>query len=107
MPRGDRTGPMGFGPLTGRGAGYCAGYPTPGNMRGFGMRGGRGRGFRRMMPGAGMGMGMGMGYWQRFGGYGPAYAADPKTALKQQADLLEEELSQVRQQLEQLDEADE
>ena len=23
MPRGDRTGPTGFGPMTGRGAGYC------------------------------------------------------------------------------------
>ena len=30
MPRGDGTGPAGFGPLTGRGAGYCAGYPVPG-----------------------------------------------------------------------------
>ena len=24
MPRGDRTGPEGMGPMTGRGAGYCA-----------------------------------------------------------------------------------
>ena len=30
MPGGDRTGPMGFGPMTGRAAGHCAGYPTPG-----------------------------------------------------------------------------
>ena len=29
MPRGDRTGPMGGGPLTGRGAGYCGGAGTP------------------------------------------------------------------------------
>ena len=60
MPRGDRTGPMGSGPMTGRGMGYCAGNPGPGFMvpgpglgfgRGFGMgrgRGlGRGRGWRR------------------------------------------------------------
>jgi hypothetical protein len=58
MPRGDRTGPSGLGPRTGRAAGYCAGYPVPGFMnpvpgfgRGFGFgRGwgrGRGRGFRR------------------------------------------------------------
>lgn len=26
MPRGDRTGPMGMGPMTGRGAGYCGGF---------------------------------------------------------------------------------
>lgn len=30
MPGGDRTGPMGMGPMTGRAAGYCAGYPVPG-----------------------------------------------------------------------------
>lgn len=48
MPRGDRTGPSGMGPMTGRGAGYCAGYPTPGYMNpgwGRGGGGGRGRGF--------------------------------------------------------------
>ncbi len=26
MPRGDGTGPLGMGPISGRGAGYCAGY---------------------------------------------------------------------------------
>ena len=30
MPRGDRTGPSGLGPMTGRGAGDCAGYSIPG-----------------------------------------------------------------------------
>ena len=44
MPRGDRTGPQGMGPMTGRGAGLCAGF----NMPGLGLRqgwcgGGRGR----------------------------------------------------------------
>jgi len=33
MPGGDGTGPMGLGPMTGRAAGYCAGYPVPGYMR--------------------------------------------------------------------------
>jgi len=51
MPGGSGTGPMGMGPMTGRGAGYCAGYPTPGFMNPYG-----GRGF-----GMGMGRGMGMG----------------------------------------------
>ena len=32
MPLGDRTGPAGLGPMTGRAAGYCAGYPVPGYM---------------------------------------------------------------------------
>jgi hypothetical protein len=29
MPRGDQTGPMGLGPKTGRGHGYCEGYEAP------------------------------------------------------------------------------
>lgn len=54
MPRGDRTGPEGRGPMTGRRAGYCAGYEVPGYAnervppmglgRGPGRGGGRGRG---------------------------------------------------------------
>jgi hypothetical protein len=57
MPGGDGTGPTGQGPMTGRGAGFCAGYsvggyanPLPRRGMGFGRgRGiGRGRGFRRM-----------------------------------------------------------
>jgi len=32
MPRGDRTGPAGIRPMTGRSAGFCAGYPVPGYM---------------------------------------------------------------------------
>ena len=30
MPKGDRTGPAGMGPMSGRGFGYCAGYAMPG-----------------------------------------------------------------------------
>lgn len=45
MPRGDGTGPAGMGPMTGRAAGYCAGYGLPGFMNGgpgWGAFGGRG-----------------------------------------------------------------
>jgi hypothetical protein len=66
MPYGDGTGPMGYGPMTGRAAGYCAGYnvpgymnPTPGRSWGF-----WGRGF---WPGYGFGLGRGRG---RGGGRG-------------------------------------
>ena len=48
MPLGDREGPWGHGPMTGRSIGYCAGYPFPGFMNpgpGFGF--GRGRGWCR------------------------------------------------------------
>ena len=48
MPGGDRTGPNGLGPMTGRRAGFCAGYSSPGfsNPR-YGYGRGRGRGFGR------------------------------------------------------------
>ncbi len=39
MPRGDGTGPAGMGPMTGRAAGFCAGYPVPGYMNPVGARG--------------------------------------------------------------------
>ncbi len=50
MPGGDRTGPFGLGPLTGRGAGPCASYRTPG-FHAYAGRG-RGRGLRHGYGGA-------------------------------------------------------
>ena len=32
MPRGDRTGPLGMGPLTGRRLGFCADSKVPGYL---------------------------------------------------------------------------
>jgi len=116
MPRGDGTGPRGMGRMTGRGAGFCAGYDVPGVAqqmpgRGFGMGFGGGRGF------AGGGRGWrncfyatGLPGWMRFGGYGfggfaapnPAMGPDPemqKQALKAQADALETELEIIKQRL--------
>jgi hypothetical protein len=49
MPKGDRTGPAGAGPMTGRGTGFCAGFNTVGFQTaggGFGRGCGRGFGFR-------------------------------------------------------------
>ena len=47
MPFGDGTGPRGMGPMTGRGAGYCAGFGRPGFANPIPRRGwlgfGRGR----------------------------------------------------------------
>jgi len=43
MPGGDGTGPYGLGPGTGRGRGFCLGYPGPGFLSsGFGRGFGRG-----------------------------------------------------------------
>jgi len=55
MPRGDGTGPMGMGPMTGRGAGYCAGFPSPGFMNPIGGR---------------LGLGLGRGRGRAFSSYG-------------------------------------
>ena len=47
MPRGDGTGPMGIGPMTGRGRGFCGGSGAPGFVSlGPGIGFGRGRGCR-------------------------------------------------------------
>ncbi len=78
MPRGDGTGPMGMGPMTGRAAGYCAGYPAPGFMnpiqgRGFGFGRGRGAGFGR---GLGLGFRGGRG-WSGYGGFPSAAPVHP------------------------------
>jgi hypothetical protein len=57
MPRGDGTGPMGMGPMTGRDAGVCARFGTPGYLNsrpGRGLGFGRGRGYGRVFWAAGM-----------------------------------------------------
>jgi hypothetical protein len=96
MPRGDRTGPMGFGPMTGRGMGFCSGSNRPGYMNsGFGCGGGfgRGRGYRNMYYATGM------PFWQRFGGYANPSPDDQKSFLQNQAKALEDELKDVRDRL--------
>ncbi len=66
MPGFDGTGPMGGGPMTGRGMGFCAGR-QPAGARRFA---GRGRGF-----GFGRGWGGGFGWGRGFGwGAMPAQA---------------------------------
>ena len=119
MPRGDRTGPAGLGPMTGRAAGYCAGYSVSGYMnpvRGRGFFGrGRGVGF-----GQGGGFGRGRGYrnmywatglpgWSRFGGFWPADAcvypygaAEPSP--KQEAEALKNQVKYMQDSMDALNE---
>lgn len=108
MPGGDRTGPLGQGPMSGRAAGYCAGAEAPGFMNaGMGRGFGRGRGF-----GTGLGRGRGFGgrgggrgwrrraYWDEGPGYYPAADAtqaviDEIAALRQRLELLDQRLSEL------------
>jgi hypothetical protein len=71
MPGGDRTGPRGLGPMTGRRGGYCAGYelpgfanPVPGYGNRFGGWGG-GHGWRHRFYATGL------PFWARGGGNQP------------------------------------
>lgn len=90
MPRFDGRGPMGYGPMTGRGMGYCA-RPGRRPMRGggfYGRRGGFGRGY----------YGYGGPYYDE-----PYYAQAPsKEFLEDQKKYLEEELEAIKKQLEEL-----
>jgi hypothetical protein len=112
MPAGDRTGPKGIFPRSGRAAGYCAGfdmpgYANPGPGRGFGMglgwgrgfggRGGGGHGWRHMFYATGR------PGWMRFGGNAAPYQKpDPnleKQELKDQAEELQSELDFIKNRL--------
>jgi hypothetical protein len=127
MPAGDGTGPMGMGPMSGRAAGFCAGYDAPcyanpspsrgfgrGFGRGFWGRGGRGggRGWRHWYYATGL------PGWARFG-YGPAGGVPPYTAygapyaptmtreqeiemLKEQAKYFQDALGDITKRIEEL-----
>ena len=122
MPGGDRTGPAGMGPMTGRAAGYCAGYGTSGFANPVQGRG-YGRGFG---PGRRGGWGRRYGFyatglpgWQQaaygfpvYGGnmpYSPApYTArvskeDELNALKDQAEYFEDSLQGIKKRMAELE----
>ena len=92
MPRGDRTGPMGQGPVTGRALGYCQGFDSPGFTKGVG--GGMGRGFGHGR-GMGMGRGWGFGRGRNFGGVYPGsfqgYPLMPSMSKEDEVKLLKSE----------------
>ena len=115
MPGGDRTGPAGMGPMTGRAAGFCAGYPVPGYAnpvggRGMGMGWGRGRGFGRGFGWGRAGYGLpAYGSAVNPYAYGGAPFAPGLTAqqelngLKGQAEYLEDSLDGIKKRIEELE----
>ncbi len=115
MPLGDGTGPNGMGPMTGRAAGFCAGYNAPGYanpaVRGRGLARGYGRGM-------GYGFGRGRAWGRPWGGFSPPpmtpgyqpgpYAAsyrkeDEVDMLKNQAQFFEDQLNQIKERLGELE----
>jgi len=79
MPRFDGTGPLGYGPGTGRGLGPCS--------AGIGWRRGFGRGYGR--------------FWG-WGPYNAPYRMTQKEeteTLKDEAEILEEELKEIKERL--------
>ena len=122
MPRGDGTGPMGMGAMSGRAAGYCAGYDMPGYANpafgrgyfgpGMGRGGGRGRRFRRWFYATGL------PFWTRVNarmnpftrwsqaGYGspPMDKETEIDMLKAEAADLEDALKQAQERLAKLQE---
>ncbi len=111
MPYGDRTGPAGLGPMTGRGAGFCAGYNTPGYANPYGGRYGAGRGYGY---GRRNGFGRGFGYGRGWRWNAPAYNVpyyspapiskeDEAKFLKNEIDLIEKELQAARDRLKEIE----
>jgi len=102
MPFGDRTGPRGLGPRTGRGLGHCSGYPYPGyrNPYGFGWGRGFGRGFGR-----GWGRDWGWPDWRDYP-YSPAYpyySPEPPTP-EEEKEMLNEDLKALREEMKAIEE---
>ncbi|NLY71548.1 MAG: DUF5320 domain-containing protein [Clostridiales bacterium] len=95
MPRGDGTGPMGDGPMTGRGLGFCSGSDV-------------------LKYGAGLGLGLGLGLAQKFGigrGLGRGVRTSRLTSktrkekiemLKKEREILQKRLKDIDKQLKKL-----
>lgn len=104
-----------MGTMTGRAAGFCAGYGVPGFMnavpgRGFGMGcgAGRGRGFQNRFYATGLtGWQRAAGNWPMPDGTMPAAAAPTREqqleALKGQAEYAETMLGDIRKRLQELE----
>jgi hypothetical protein len=102
MPRGDRRGPVGLGPMTGRAAGYCAGYSVPGYMNPIPGRFGFGRGWGRGRAFGWSGIGY-PGYYPEapyFPGISPE---EEEKMLRQQAEAMESQLEEIQKRLQELE----
>ena len=103
MPYGDRKGPAGFGPRTGRGLGFCNNYDSPGFTNRFSGGMGLGRGYGNNFRGGG-----GRMQGQRFQeswGQPSVYnqPIDEKTFLNNEIEVLNKNLETMKKRLEEID----
>ena len=95
MPRGDRKGPTGEGPFTGKQMGYCSGYDHPSYVN-------QGRGYsRRFRGGFGYGRGSGSGFRHGYGNYYPGSIPEvsEKTMIENEIRILKDQLSALEDRL--------
>jgi len=106
--RGDRTGPEGKGPMTGRKAGYCAGNDMPGYIsssgmsdaernRFFGPGGGRRRGSRNIFYATGIPGRLRSGYAKLTNS-----KEDEERSLREEAELQKNDLDGINKRLDEL-----
>lgn len=115
MPGGDRTGPRGLGPMTGRGLGWCRGSgqgralgggfgPPP--ALGYGCDCGRGRGWRHCYYATGLpGWARGGRGWFGGIGYSSWVRQDELNYLKDYTQGLEKALNETRMRMAELEKA--
>jgi len=117
MPGFDGTGPMGMGPMTGGGRGFCAVPISAGGRAltgrrvfGMGSRGRGGRGFRHWFYATGMpgwartGMGIpGWGYYADPADWVP-YGYPQEMSPKQEADMLRQQVKAMQEEINAMDE---
>lgn len=103
MPRKDKTGPEGQGPMTGRRAGYCAGQDVPEFS-------GRGMGYERGAGGRGMRCrGMNPVYDRAYAPM-PTYVPTPveeQRHLEECAKQLEDDLESIKERIQELNKTEE
>lgn len=103
MPRGQGTGPMGMGAMTGRGAGFCAGYGMPGYANN-GQGRGAGGGWRQCNRFSRGGM---QGGGSRFTSAASRDRGDEKNrqkaTLRNRAEVLQAELNHIRGHLDEME----
>jgi hypothetical protein len=93
MPGFDRTGPMGQGPRTGGGFGYCGPNAGVGARSGLRFTGGFGRGRRNWRAWGG---GSGYGPWPRFWGQGFYPGVYPPVSPNEERDYIMDQIADLK-----------